>query len=101
MLRHMHSIYLVTLAASSAVMLGGVAAAQSALAFPPPAPGITVTMDVEYGMAGTTRLAMDVYKPAQGRGTEAPAVVFFNRATGAERSGRFYSGWARTAASKG
>ena len=27
--------------------------------------------------------------------------MFFNRATGAERSGRFYGGWARTAASNG
>ena len=52
-------------------------------------------------MAGTTRLAMDVYKPATVPGTKVPALLFFNRATGAERSGRFYSAWARAAASNG
>jgi hypothetical protein len=52
-------------------------------------------------MAGTTRLAMDVYKPATVPGMKVPALVFFNRATGTERSGRFYSAWARAAASNG
>ena len=46
-------------------------------------------------MAGTTRLAMDVYKPPPAARRRRPALVFFNRATGAERSGRFYGGWAR------
>ena len=72
MMRHMHSIYLVTLAASSAVMLGGVAAAQTALAFPPPAPGITVGDRMSSTDGGTTRLAMDVYKPPPGREREGP-----------------------------
>lgn len=44
---------------------------------------------------------MDIYKPASTRGTKLPALVFFNRATGADRSGRFYSAWARAAASNG
>ncbi len=69
------------------------------LAFPPPAPGITVLSDVEYGRSGTTPLAMDVFKPpAGGRG---PALVFFNRAVGADRKWDFYASWARTAASNG
>ena len=76
-------------------------AQEAPLAFPPPAAGITVASDVEYGMSGTTRLAMDVYKPAPGGAPRMPALVFFNRAIGAERSGRFYAGWARAAASKG
>src|SRR5215212_1124492 len=102
MMCHHHSIYLVTLATSSVLTLGGgIAAAQSPLAFPPPAPGINVATDVEYGRVGETRLAMDVYKPPASAVTKAPVVVFFNRATGAERSGRFYGGWARAAASKG
>ena len=44
---------------------------------------------------------MDIYKPAATRGANMPALVFFNRATGTDRSGRFYSGWARAAASNG
>lgn len=52
-------------------------------------------------MSGTTRLAMDVYKPATASGMKAAALVFFNRATGADRSGQFYAAWARAAASKG
>lgn len=44
---------------------------------------------------------MDIYKPAMARGAKLPALVFFNRATGADRSGRFYSAWARAAASNG
>jgi dienelactone hydrolase len=70
-------------------------------AFPAAAPGIAVTKDVQYGMSGSTALAMDIYRPAGSKGMRMPALVFFNRATGAERSGEFYAGWARTAASKG
>jgi len=79
----------------------GQAPAQPRYAFPPPSPNITVASDVEYGMAGTTRLAMDVFKPSAAAGTRAPALVFFNRAVGAERSQGFYGAWARAAASKG
>jgi len=44
---------------------------------------------------------MDIYRPSTTRGAKLPALVFFNRATGADRSGRFYSAWARAAASNG
>jgi hypothetical protein len=71
------------------------------LAFPAPAADITVAMDVEYARVGTTRLAMDVYKPNAASGARTPALIFFNRATGADRSGRFYAAWARAAASRG
>lgn len=74
-------------------------AQQAHYAFPPPAAGITVASDVEYATSGTTRLAMDVYKPAAG--PRAPALIFFNRAIGAERSQGFYGAWARAAASQG
>ena len=77
------------------------AAQDSHYAFAPPAPGITVASDVEYGKSGETRLAMDVFKPAGAPSGRAPALVFFNRATGAERSQGFYGAWARAAASKG
>jgi hypothetical protein len=92
----------VLLAASSLSALGRqTAAPPPPLALPPPASGITVASDVEYGMSGSTRLAMDVYKPAMTPGTKLPALVFFNRATGSDRSGRSYAAWARAAASKG
>ena len=85
------------------VLLAPVAALaqQAPYAFPPPAPGVTVTSDVEYARSEATTLAMDVYKPpfngAQGR----PALIFFNRATRQDRKWDFYAAWARTAASKG
>src|SRR5258706_8999430 len=101
MMRHMVPLYLVLLAAPSIVAVGGQTAEPPPLAFPSPASGITVAADVEYGMSGTTRLAMDVYKSALTPGARVPALVFFNRATGTDRSGRFYAGWARAAASKG
>jgi dienelactone hydrolase len=44
---------------------------------------------------------MDVYKPKRPGGARGPGLIFFNRATGADRSGRFYAAWARAAASKG
>src|SRR5262245_17521500 len=91
-------VYLLIAAASSAN------AQPARYAFPPAAAGITAQMDVQYAMSGTTRLAMDVYKPAGTRAARVPALVFFNRATGADRSGfmnGFYAQWARAAASKG
>ena len=42
---------------------------------------------------------MDVYRPSSG--TRHPTLVFFNIATGAERSNPFYAAWAEIAASKG
>ena len=44
---------------------------------------------------------MDLYKPDVASGVKVPALVFFNRATGSDRSGRFYASWARAAATKG
>jgi dienelactone hydrolase len=66
------------------------------MAFAPPANGITVTANVTYASG----LAMDVYKGPTSS-PAAPALVFFNRATGDDRHGRFYDAWARAAASKG
>lgn len=78
-------------------------AQQMRLAFPPPDAGVRVAMNEGYGTSGTTRLQMDVYRPPAstpaGRGY--PVLIFFNRAVGAERSGQFYAGWARMAASRG
>src|SRR5687767_6621241 len=70
-------------------------------AFPPPAPGITVSSDIEYAKAESTPLAMDVYKPPPGSSTRRPALIFFNRAVGQDRKWDFYASWARAAASKG
>ena len=73
-------------------------------AFAPPAADITAQTDVQYGMSGTTRLAMDLYTPAGASSTRRPVLIFFNRAQGPDRSGfmnGFYAQWARAAASKG
>jgi dienelactone hydrolase len=80
-----------------------IGAAQSAptYAFPPPAPGITVSEDVEYAKSAGTALAMDVYRPPSGSSARRPALIFFNRAFGKDRKWDFYASWARTAASSG
>src|SRR5262245_37819384 len=91
-------LYLVAAVSSSAN------AQPARYAFPPAAAGITTHTDVEYGTSGTARLAMDVYKPAGASASRVPALIFFNRAQGAERSGfmnGFYAQWARTAAANG
>jgi dienelactone hydrolase len=95
MRRHLLFVCLLAAATSSQ------AAQEPHYAFPPPASTITVMSDVEYATSGSTRLAMDVFKPASATGTRAPALVFFNRATGADRSRGFYGAWARAAASNG
>jgi dienelactone hydrolase len=69
-------------------------------ALPVPDTGVAVTRDVQYGTADTLPLRMDLYRPAGPAGPR-PALVFFNRATGAERSGPFYASWARVAAARG
>jgi hypothetical protein len=97
----MHRLYPLLVVVSSFLASSTQAPAPPPLAFPPPAPGITVMSDVEYGRSGATRLAMDLYKPDVSSGVKVPALVFFNRSTGADRSGRFYASWARAAASKG
>jgi hypothetical protein len=102
MLRHAFALPPLLVVVSVVAAFGDQAAATPPpLAFPPPASDIILASDVEYGTSSGTRLAMDVYKPATTRGAKLPALVFFNRATGADRSGRFYSAWARAAASNG
>src|SRR5689334_2777431 len=65
-----------------------------------PAESFTVTKNVQYGMADTAALRMDVYRPA-GVSTPSPALIFFNQAVGEQRASGFYVDWARAAASKG
>jgi dienelactone hydrolase len=85
-------------------MSSSAAAQAPRFAFPEPDAGIRVQTNVTYGTSGTTTLAMDVYQPPAAAGSRFPALIFFNRATGADRSGGmngFYAQWARAAASKG
>ena len=81
---------LIGLSASSAV------AQTPKFAFPPPAPDVRVTADLQYGRADTTRLAMDVYQRPRVGGELRPVLIFFNRAAGAERKDRYWTAWART-----
>lgn len=63
--------------------------------YPAPPPGaLLVSRDVPYG-----DLQMDVYRPATPDSARLPALVFFNTATGAQRSTPFYKAWAEVAAS--
>ena len=97
----LHHLLLVYLLAGAPAIAVPAQSAEPRLAFPPAASDITVVSDVEYATDGSTRLAMDVYKPKTAAGARGPGLIFFNRATGADRSGRFYAAWARAAASKG
>jgi hypothetical protein len=67
--------------------------------YPAPAESaFTVASDVEYGAS----LRMDVFRPAKGSsGTTHPTLIFFNVATGAQRSSPFYAAWGRIAAANG
>lgn len=65
----------------------------------PPGDAFTVSRDVQYGVSDGTPLKMDVFRPRAA--PAAPAMIFFNRAVGADRSNGFYAGWAATAASHG
>ena len=70
----------------------------------PPAGEVAVTTDVRYASADTTALRMDVYRPAGATAARLPALIFFNRAFGAEQRNAFngfYPAWARAAASRG
>ena len=60
----------------------------------PPASAVEVLKDQAYGA-----LQMDVYRPRNAAGKALPALVFFNIATGAQRSNAFYRSWAEIAAS--
>src|SRR5690349_6884114 len=83
-------------------MLATPAAAQElTFALRPTSAKVSVTNDVVYGRADTTTLRMDVYRPEGPASTRRPALVFFNRAFGAERRDEFYAAWARAAASRG
>ena len=91
-------LYLVAAISSSA------AAQAPRFAFAEPAAGVRVLTNVTYATSGTTTLAMDVYQPPASAGTRFPALIFFNGATGADRSGGmsgFYAQWAKAAASRG
>jgi dienelactone hydrolase len=61
----------------------------------PPASSVAVLKGHAYG-----ERQMDVYRPAGPPGP-APAIVFFNLATGEQRSNPFYKAWAEIAASNG
>lgn len=62
---------------------------------------VSVTRDVQYALTDSGRLAMDVYRPTATGAARRPTIVFFNRATGANRSSPFHAGWARAAAARG
>lgn len=81
--------------------LGSAAQAQPpSFVYPPPAPdSFHVTRNVQYGTDGGTVLRMDVYRPAGGGA--APALIFFNLASGEQRASPFYVSWAQFAASRG
>jgi dienelactone hydrolase len=66
------------------------------LAFSRPSPNVRVSTDVPFDTANGVGLSMDIYRLARGA---RPALIFFNRAMGAERRGSLYEGWARAAAS--
>ncbi|MET0211365.1 MAG: tetratricopeptide repeat protein [Vicinamibacterales bacterium] len=85
------------LAASIAVALvSSVAAQEMRFFYPaPPASAVAVSKDQSYGA-----LQMDVYRPANAAGKTLPVLVFFNIASGAQRSNFFYKPWAEIAASR-
>jgi hypothetical protein len=85
------------LAASIAVVLvSGVVAQEMRFFYPaPPASAVAVSKDQAYGT-----LQMDVYRPANAAGKTLPVLVFFNIASGAQRSNFFYKPWAEIAASR-
>jgi dienelactone hydrolase len=92
------SAVLVMASAVAAVSLTG--AQQIQFAYPVPGENTyKVIKDVEYGTSASGPLRMDVYRPATG--TRHPTLIFFNIASGAERSNPFYASWARVAASQG
>lgn len=82
-----------------ALMMLGAASAAAQQRFMYPAPSqdaIDVQMNVPYSEG----LEMDVYRP-RAAGGPAPVLVFFNLATGAQRSSVFYKSWAQVAAAQG
>jgi hypothetical protein len=69
-------------------------------AFSAPASDVTVTRNVQYGSFGDHGLMLDLYRRSSASGKRLPALIFFNRAMGADRSGEFYAAWAKEAASR-
>ena len=65
----------------------------------PPESSHRVLKDVPFGSSASGALRMDIYGPADGG--RHPTLIFFNIATGEQRSNAFYAAWARIAASKG
>ena len=95
MVRHSH------LAVLGIALTTTVAGAQE-MRFVYPAPAensYRLIADVQYGTSASGPLRMDIYRPASG--TRHPTMIFFNIASGAERSNLFYASWARIAASRG
>ena len=93
-----------TIACALAGSAASIALAQSAtepFALRPTATKLLETADVEYGRADTAVLRMDVYRPAGRRGSASATLIFFNRATGADRRQPFWVSWARAAAARG
>ncbi len=84
------------LAFGLAIVMGSVAAAQEMRVFypAPPASAVEISKDRPYG-----DLQMDVYRPKTAKGP-LPALIFFNTASGAQRSNPFYKAWAEIAASR-
>ncbi|MEP7346411.1 MAG: hypothetical protein ABI877_14165, partial [Gemmatimonadaceae bacterium] len=89
------------LIASVTLALSAARAQEPKFAFPAPATGIHLTSDVPFGTVDATTLRMDIYRPPAATGKSLPALIFFNRAMGADRKNAFYVAWAQTAASRG
>jgi dienelactone hydrolase len=93
-----------TIAAAFAGCVATTALAQTAappFALRPTSTKLIETKDAEYGRADTVVLRMDVYRPAERRRTPTATLIFFNRASGADRRQPFWESWARAAASRG
>jgi dienelactone hydrolase len=86
--------------AMAAAPIGSVFAQQPSVALRPTSASVSVTKDLPYGRRDTVTLRLDAYRPAQSANA-APVLVFWNRATGADRSNSSYASWAGAAASRG
>src|SRR6185436_4878652 len=80
--------------------LGSVLAQQPSVVLPPASSSVTVRKDVVFGRRDIVTLHIDVYRPGP-PGSTAPTLIFWNRATGADRSNSSYASWAQAAASRG
>ena len=95
-----------TTLALSLLIASPVSAEQWSLHYPqPPADAVRVTRDVQFGTAGSSPLAMDVYRPSGGGGPY-PAVIFYKLYWPAEgpserSTSDWYKSWARLAAANG